>query len=472
MHYIISTAEVASQVARDDALKIRRESERNHARDATVFLAPHKVPLQNNQKRWAEAPHPYRKRRKWQLSDETMAAIEGLSESAKREIVTIADDELAPAAVEISTPRATAPAVDETAAARRDGGGCSRGGEREAAAAGRTELNAHEISIAAKQRLASTRRMRPSSGGGCGCGGDGEGAARKMALVAQAAEKGVPRRSRCTDCRRTTRRGASYDGTARERVSTREHGVSPVMLIDMRFIIALGELGGTMVRRQDLPKGGVYRPRHAQEVKVTVALPIISIRTSWQQPDHPDPKEVNLQLLAKGHEDHARGIQAGRARHCCCLRVSAAKADDRTHAPLSPQQHASLTVPFPSSCAHAHSFMSLFQKGPNGEERTAVELTVFKKSLSNMMEWYAHPYVYTFKLTRLPKGYPTGFKFPPGMEPNLADYEDSANDRLLTHPPPYSHTRCGLVLCRVGALRVVGQQPDQGLLLGARPRQV
>ena len=33
-----------------------------------------------------------------------------------------------------------------------------------------------------------------------------------------------------------------------------EHGVSPVKLIDMRFIIALGELGGTMVRRQDLPK--------------------------------------------------------------------------------------------------------------------------------------------------------------------------------------------------------------------------
>ena len=68
--------------------------------------------------------------------------------------------------------------------------------------------------------------------------------------------------------------------------------------------------------------------------------------------------------------------------------------------------------------------MSLFQKGPNGEERTAVEHTVFKKSLSNMMEWYAHPKVFTFKLTRLPKGYPTGFKFPPGVEPNLADYED------------------------------------------------
>ena len=117
--------------------------------------------------------------------------------------------------------------------------------------------------------------------------------------------------------------------------------------------------------------------------------------------------------------------------------------------------------------------MSLFQKGPNGEERTEVELTVFKKSLSNMMEWYAHPNVFTFKLTRLPKGYPTGFKFPPGVEPNLADYKDRCERCLLTYPFP-THTQDavstfvqGLVL-----LRVVGKQPDQGLCLRARPRQV
>ena len=117
--------------------------------------------------------------------------------------------------------------------------------------------------------------------------------------------------------------------------------------------------------------------------------------------------------------------------------------------------------------------MSLFQKGPNGEERTEVEHTVFKKSLSNMMEWYAHPKVFTFKLTRLPKGYPTGFKFPPGMEPNLADYEDRCERCLLTPHSPYSHTRCGLDFVQgLVLLRVVGQQPDQGLSLRARPRQV
>ena len=105
--------------------------------------------------------------------------------------------------------------------------------------------------------------------------------------------------------------------------------------------------------------------------------------------------------------------------------------------------------------------MSLFQKGPNGEERTAVELTVFKKSLSNMMEWYAHPSVFTFKLTRLPKGYPTGFKFPPGVEPNLADYEDRcANDACSLHTHP-THTQDAVsFLCRGWVLlRVVSQQP-------------
>ena len=118
--------------------------------------------------------------------------------------------------------------------------------------------------------------------------------------------------------------------------------------------------------------------------------------------------------------------------------------------------------------------MSLFQKGPNGEERTAVELTVFKKSLSNMMEWYAHPQVFTFKLTRLPKGYPTGFKFPPGVEPNLADYEDRC-ERLPAHSTPSAtHTQDAVSFCMQGLvlLRVVGQQPDQGLLHRARPRQV
>ena len=94
-----------------------------------------------------------------------------------------------------------------------------------------------------------------------------------------------------------------HDGTAFESALQvdPEHGVSPVKLIDMRFIIALGELGGTMVRRQDLPKEAFIDLDTLKRLEgpATPSLPIISISHPWQQPDHPDPKEVNLQLLAK-----------------------------------------------------------------------------------------------------------------------------------------------------------------------------
>ena len=71
------------------------------------------------------------------------------------------------------------------------------------------------------------------------------------------------------------------------------------MLIDMRFIIALAELNGTMVRRQDLPKEAFIDLKTLKRMNHEGTLPIISISHPWQQPDHPDPKEVNLQLLAK-----------------------------------------------------------------------------------------------------------------------------------------------------------------------------
>ena len=74
--------------------------------------------------------------------------------------------------------------------------------------------------------------------------------------------------------------------------------------------------------------------------------------------------------------------------------------------------------------------MSLFQKGPNGEERTEVELTVFKKSLSNMMEWYAHPKMYTFKLTAA---------HPRNKEPGYI-----STDTLKFHPSFYVRVRAAL----------------------------
>ena len=39
---------------------------------------------------------------------------------------------------------------------------------------------------------------------------------------------------------------------------------------------------------------------------------------------------------------------------------------------------------------------------------------MFKKSLSNMMEWYAHPKVFTFKLTKAPNGLPDRLQIPTG----------------------------------------------------------
>ena len=203
------------------------------------------------------------------LSEETRAAIEGLSEEAKREIITIAGMmELAPAAVEASTPRATAPVVDENAALFVPAAG---------AVAEETEPAVDE---------------------------------KNAALVAQAAEKVAKE-----EPLKLLKKGDDYygeplqeddemwrkrDGTAFESALQvdPEHGVSPVKLIDMRFIIALGELGGTMVRRQDLPKEAFIDLDTLKRLP-RGTLPIITISHPWQQPDHPDPKEVNLQLLAK-----------------------------------------------------------------------------------------------------------------------------------------------------------------------------
>ena len=143
--------------------------------------------------------------------------------------------ELPPAAVEVSTPRATAPAVDE----------------------------------------------------------------KNAVLVAQAAEKVA--KAEPLELMEDDEFWRKRDGTAFESALQvdPEHGVSPVKLIDMRFIIALGELGGTMVRRQDLPKEAFIDLDTLKRMGHMCELRIISISHPWQQPDHPDPKEVNLQLLAK-----------------------------------------------------------------------------------------------------------------------------------------------------------------------------
>ena len=183
-----------------------------------------------------------------------------------------------------------------------------------------------------------------------------------------------------------------------------DHGDSPVALIDARYIVELWKRGGKILRRQDLTKEAFI------DLETLKRLPdgkggclrVIAISHPWQQPDHPDPKEVNLTLLAKVLERFIKGNGDGKGWTYACF----------------------------------FDFMSCFQKGPDGK-RTDKEMALFGKALSNMMVWYGHPYTMTFKLTRLPEGYPSGFKFPEGMKPNMADYEDRyrlALPALLTLP--------------------------------------
>jgi hypothetical protein len=81
------------------------------------------------------------------------------------------------------------------------------------------------------------------------------------------------------------------------------HYDSPVRLIDARFLIELHKRGGRLCRRQEipdaaflsleelkrLPKGGQYND----------CLRVASASHAWQQPDHPDPKGTNLEMLAR-----------------------------------------------------------------------------------------------------------------------------------------------------------------------------
>ena len=85
-------------------------------------------------------------------------------------------------------------------------------------------------------------------------------------------------------------------------------------LIDARYIVELWKRGGKILRRQDLPKEAFI------DLETVKRLPegrggclrVIAVSHPWQQPDHPDPKEVNLTLLAKVLERFIEGT-TGRA---------------------------------------------------------------------------------------------------------------------------------------------------------------
>lgn len=68
-------------------------------------------------------------------------------------------------------------------------------------------------------------------------------------------------------------------------------------------------------------------------------------------------------------------------------------------------------------------FCSLPQKDAHGE-RTPSELALFSKALGSLDQLYSHPKTWILKASRLPRGYPAGFSFPPGSSPNQAAYYD------------------------------------------------
>ena len=125
-----------------------------------------------------------------------------------------------------------------------------------------------------------------------------------------------------------------HDGTAFESALQvdPEHGVSPVKLIDMRFIIALGELGGTMVRRQDLQ--GVYRLNTVKRLHGVGALPIISISHRGSSRTTPTQRRSTCSY-SRGHQDHARRFKEHGAAPLASSSSERGRGGRSTHAPLS-----------------------------------------------------------------------------------------------------------------------------------------
>ena len=96
-----------------------------------------------------------------------------------------------------------------------------------------------------------------------------------------------------------------YDGASIEselRVD-QELGGSPVRLVDARYLIELEQQGGIFIRRQDMPESAFLSLDTVKQLpaggQYNDCLRIISISHPWQHPNHPDPKSINLKLLAR-----------------------------------------------------------------------------------------------------------------------------------------------------------------------------
>ena len=168
----------------------------------------------------------------------------------------------------------------------------------------RTALGA--LPEAAQRELAALAKMTEMAGQAAvnasatrAAGPDGENA-KIVAAAGEAVAKAEPLKLREDDeLWREFLDGAALESAQR---ADPEHGDSPVRLVDARYIVELSKRGGKIVRRQELPEEafiGLDTLKRLPWGNGGNCLRVIAVSHPWQQPDHPDPKEVNLTLLAK-----------------------------------------------------------------------------------------------------------------------------------------------------------------------------
>ena len=168
-----------------------------------------------------------------------------------------------------------------------------------------------------------------------------------------------------------------------------ELGGIPVRLVDSKFLHMTANHGMRMIRRQDLPEEAFIDLETLRKAPKNVR--IVCLSHPWLQPDHPDPKGVNLRRLVGMLLDYTRTHDSFVGEYCTGVMID---------------------------------YCSCMQRGANNEERTPTEAALFKAGLTSLTVWYSHQMTSTFKLTLMPDRYPVGYSFPAGISPNTAAYAD------------------------------------------------
>lgn len=116
---------------------------------------------------------------------------------------------------------------------------------------------------------------------------------------------------------------------------------SPVRLVDARFLVILAQLGGRLVRRQDLPEAAFVPLEKLRRIFFHEGLPIVCISHPWLQPDHPDPFGDNLRLVALALDAYLLRDSPTLAVFLECVRAPGPRGLCR-HSPLAYPSHAKL----------------------------------------------------------------------------------------------------------------------------------